>query len=350
MIFVEIDATMKDAKTVLMYAHWDKQPPLEGKWAPGLGPFTPVIKDGFLYGRGCIDDGYGSFAAILSIKACQHFNIPHPRIVMTLESAEESSTNDLEYYLKGLVKTRIPAVDYVICLDSGGVDPNRIWLTSSLRGVLTFDINVKILKESVHSGDAGGIVPESFRICRILLNRLEKDGKIIEDLHVKIPEVRIKEAKMLAEMFGPMTYLRYPFVEGAKPENEDPTECLLNQAWRPALAIIGADGLPAIANAGNVLRDHTILRISIRIPPTLNAKQASDKLIALLQKDPPYNAQVVVTSYDPCDGWNANEFKPEFDAALNAISQVFFKSVITKIRKYFQDHMEYWAWGEAYHL
>ncbi len=89
-IVVDIEGSTKSAKTVLMYAHWDKQPPMEGRWEAGLGPFTPVVKGDLLYGRGSADDGYGSFASVLSLKACQTMGLEHPRIVMVFESSEES--------------------------------------------------------------------------------------------------------------------------------------------------------------------------------------------------------------------------------------------------------------------
>eukprot|EP00829_Urostomides_striatus_P009578 TRINITY_DN2112_c0_g3_i3.p1 TRINITY_DN2112_c0_g3~~TRINITY_DN2112_c0_g3_i3.p1 ORF type:complete len:315 (+),score=77.65 TRINITY_DN2112_c0_g3_i3:64-1008(+) len=198
LIIVEIEPTKKPAMTVFMYAHWDKQPPLEGKWEPGLGPFQPVIKDGKIWGRGSADDGYGTFAAVLSIKACQKLKLEHPRIVMILESCEESG-DDLKYYLNKLIPSRFKDVDAVICLDSGAPVRDRFWITSALRGVMNFNLKVKVLKDPVHSGDAGGIVPESFRICRELLNRLEdvKTGAMVAPFQVAIPEERKKRNRAM---------------------------------------------------------------------------------------------------------------------------------------------------------
>ena len=324
LIVVEVEATDKSSnKTTLMYAHFDKQPPLDGLWDVGLGSRTPVIKGDLLFGRGASDDGYGSFAAVLSIKACHQMKILHPRILLVFESCEESDKDDLKYYLDKYSKTKFSKIDSVICLDSDAATADRLWATASLRGIIGFELSVKILNDSVHSGDAGGIVPDTFRICRELLDRLEKDGKLIEELYVKIPEIRVKEAEQMAAIYGSKFFQRYPWIAGGKPETEDVTQALLNYTWRPSLAITGAEGLPSIVQAGNVLRAYTKLKLSIRIPPHLDADKVSDTIIKLLTKDPPYGAEVSVTAAMPCAGWNANEFTKEFNDSLNRISKVF---------------------------
>jgi acetylornithine deacetylase/succinyl-diaminopimelate desuccinylase-like protein len=78
-IFVEIDGTADISSTVMMYGHMDKQPPMTEFWDVGLGPWTPVIKDGKLYGRGGADDGYSAYAAICAIKALQTQAVQHSR-------------------------------------------------------------------------------------------------------------------------------------------------------------------------------------------------------------------------------------------------------------------------------
>jgi len=321
LIVVEIEGADKVA---LMYAHWDKQPPLDGLWREGLGPRTPVIEGDLLYGRGVADDGYGTYAAVLAIKACQKMKLPHPKIVMVFEGCEESGKNDFEYYLNKLLKTKLQKVDYVFCLDSGGATNDRLWITTSLRGIIGINLTVKVLKDPVHSGDAGGIVPESFTICRILLDRIQNKGKMLDDLYVKIPESRLEEAKDLCQTLKGYVHQFYPLLPEVKPENEDPTELLLRRTWYPTLAITGAEGLPSIEKAGNVLRTYTTLRISIRVPPNIDAKKASAKIVEVLTKDPPYNAEVKVECTDDSNGWNATDFTPEFKAELNKIAKVRF--------------------------
>ena len=170
LVFIEIDPQGID-KTVLLYGHFDKQPPL-GEWDEGLHPTKPVVKNGLLYGRGASDDGYALFAIVESIKLIQLQNAKHGRIVITIESGEESGSPDLVYYLKKL-KDRIGNPDLMICMDSGCKDYNAVWLTTSLRGVCAAEFEVECLKESVHSGSGSGIAPDSFTVMRILLDRLD---------------------------------------------------------------------------------------------------------------------------------------------------------------------------------
>jgi acetylornithine deacetylase/succinyl-diaminopimelate desuccinylase-like protein len=110
----------------------DKQPPFTG-WREGLSPYNPVMVGDKLYGRGGADDGYSVFGTILAIKACQHFGLQHPRIVMLFEADEESGSEHIHHYLTQL-RPRIGRVDLVICLDSGCGNYEQIWETSTLRG------------------------------------------------------------------------------------------------------------------------------------------------------------------------------------------------------------------------
>lgn len=152
-----------------MYGHLDKQPFGEG-WL--TDPCDPVIKDGKLYGRGSVDDGYAFFTAILSIKACQDLNLSHPRIVITIEGSEEGEIDDLEFYLRKF-KDELGNPDLVICLDAGGDYTDTMCITTTLRGCLNFDIKVKVANDNLHSGMGGGMCPQPFQIITSLLSRLQ---------------------------------------------------------------------------------------------------------------------------------------------------------------------------------
>mmetsp|Transcript_29286 Transcript_29286/g.38998 ORF Transcript_29286/g.38998 Transcript_29286/m.38998 type:complete len:136 (+) Transcript_29286:273-680(+) len=125
-------------KTVLMYGHMDKQPYGEG-WE--TDPCDPVIKDGLLYGRGSNDDGYALFAAILSIKACQELGLGHPRVIITIEGSEEGEIDDLLFYMQKH-KAELGNPDVVICLDAIANNTSTIFVTSTLRGIVGFDLKV----------------------------------------------------------------------------------------------------------------------------------------------------------------------------------------------------------------
>ena len=153
-LYIEILPTNKDDdSTILLYGHLDKQPAFTG-WSDGLGPQKPVIIADRLYGRGSSDDGYAVFAAITAVKACQDNNYPLPRIVILIEGAEESNTVDLFYYVEQL-KPRIKDPKLIICLDSCCEDYNRLWVSTSLRGVFTIDLKVSVLSQGIHSGVGG---------------------------------------------------------------------------------------------------------------------------------------------------------------------------------------------------
>eukprot|EP00300_Choanocystis_sp_HF-7_P039906 c6271_g1_i1.p1 GENE.c6271_g1_i1~~c6271_g1_i1.p1 ORF type:complete len:488 (+),score=106.70 c6271_g1_i1:193-1464(+) len=311
--------------TVLLYGHLDKQPPMTDAWAPGLHPYQPVIRDGKLYGRGGADDGYATFGAITAIKALQESGTPHARCVVIVEACEESGSDDLPYYVeKYLARIGIPSL--VICLDSGAGDYERMWVTTSLRGVAAVVVDVKILTEGTHSGAASGVVPSSFRIARMLLSRLENEetGVMAPEFHVEIPAARIAQAEATVATFGDTVWSEFPFVAGAHPAKLSNLELYLNKTWRPTLSITGASGLPAAATAGNVLRTNTTLKLSIRLPPTADPAAVLAHTVKTLTTDVPYGAQVTVLSTDAAGGWAAPQEAPYLTAALEAASREFY--------------------------
>ncbi len=323
LLFMEIPGSGHG--TVLLYGHLDKQPPMEG-WRPGLGPWTPVLEDGKLYGRGGADDGYGMFAALTAIMALQLEAIPCARCVILIEACEESGSFDLPYYVDALAD-RIGTPELVVCLDSGCGDYERLWVTTSLRGVINGTLSVSTLTEGVHSGAAGGIVPSSFRILRRLLSRLEDEntGRILpHGLHVDIPPDRLEQAKAAAEVLDAAVYGEYPFQPGTMPMDGDVTELLLNRAWRPQLEIIGAAGLPALEQAGNVLRPETGVKLSLRLPATADPDAAVACLRDTLTQDPPYGAKVTFEPGMGAGGWNAPAFEAWLEASMARASREFF--------------------------
>ncbi len=323
LIYMEIPGDSDN--TVLLYGHLDKQPEMSG-WREGLGPWQPVLDGDKLYGRGGADDGYATFASLISIMALKDQNIPHARCVVIIEACEESGSYDLPYYIDALAD-RIGKPELVICLDSGCGNYDQLWCTTSLRGLIGGELKIEILEEGVHSGDASGIVPSSFRILRQLLNRIDdcNSGWISTlEFTTDIPEKRIEQAKLAASVLGESVYAKFPFVPGAIPVVDDPSELILNRTWRPALAITGADGLPAIANAGNVLRAGTSVKISLRLPPTADAKAATKKLKSLLENDPPYGARINFTPDWSASGWHAPDLQHWLEQAIDHASVNYF--------------------------
>lgn len=312
-------------KTILLYGHLDKQPEMTG-WRDGLGPWQPVIDGDRLYGRGGADDGYAMFSSLIALRSLQEQDIPHARCVIVIEACEESGSYDLPHYIDALAD-RIGRPALVVCLDSGCGNYDQLWCTTSLRGVIGGTLSVEVLTEGVHSGDASGIVPSSFRIIRQLLDRIEDpaSGSITAaEFNVDIPQVRIEQAQQAAAILQAQTYNKFPLVDGMRPVTDDPGELILNRTWRPALSVTGVDGMPAPDNAGNVLRPGTTLKLSLRLPPTCDADRAGKKLRQLLEQDPPYGARVKFIPDWNGGGWHAPVMQQWLEDALNTASMNFF--------------------------
>jgi acetylornithine deacetylase/succinyl-diaminopimelate desuccinylase-like protein len=324
LLFIDIPGDSKDC--VLLYGHYDKQPEMTG-WREGLGPWTPVVEGDKLYGRGGADDGYATFASLTAMAALKEQGVPHARAVILIEGCEESGSFDLPYYLEAL-SDRIGKPSLVVCMDSGCGNYDQLWGTTSLRGLLSGSLFVELLHEGVHSGDASGVIASSFRVVRQLLSRLEDErtGEILPpEFHVEIPRQRLNQADKLAAILGDDVFAKFPLYPGVKPVTRDVKQLILNRTWRPALSITGAAGLPALENAGNVLRPVTAVKVSLRIPPTCDAKRAAVRLKELLESDPPYGARVRFEADHEAAGWNAPETKPWLEESIERASQAFFQ-------------------------
>jgi len=325
-IFMDIPGTGgRQGDTVMLYGHLDKQPEMMG-WRDGLGPWTPVLDGDKLYGRGGADDGYAMFASLTAINALRRDSIPHARCVVLIEACEESGSVDLPAYIDHLAP-RIGQLSLVICLDSGCANYDQLWSTTSLRGLVLGTLEVSLLTEGVHSGDGTGVIAASERVVRQLLDRLEDShtGQIkLAALSTQIPRQRVLQAERTAQVIGDDTYTKFPLQPGVEPLTRDTTELILNRTWRPGLTVTGADGWPAIGNAGNVLRPYTKLKLSMRIPPRVDPAAAAQAVKQLLETDPPYGAMVTFSDVTLNAGWDAPEMAPWLDQALDAASQRHF--------------------------
>jgi acetylornithine deacetylase/succinyl-diaminopimelate desuccinylase-like protein len=323
LLLLDIPGTGDDV--VLLYGHLDKQPEMTG-WSSGLGPWTPVLKDDRLYGRGGADDGYACFASVAAILALKAQGIAHSRCVVMIEACEESGSYDLPHYVDHLAE-RIGRPSLVVCLDSGCGNYDQMWMTTSLRGLAGGELTVTVLEEGVHSGDASGVVPSSFRILRQLLSRLEDEatGRILpEGLHVAIPAERIEQAAVAASFLKDEIWTKFPFLPGMTPMDDALEALILNRTWRPALSVTGADGLPPLDSAGNVLRPHTALKLSLRIPPTLDPEAAGALVKQVLEADPPYGARVEFKLEKAGSGWNAPPLSPWLAQSVDEASRTWF--------------------------
>jgi len=310
---------------VLLYGHLDKQPEFTG-WLPGLGPWEPVIRDGKLYGRGGADDGYAAFSSLTAIVALKQQQVKLPRCVVLIEACEESGSVDLPAHLQALGPLLgEPAL--VVCLDAECGNYEQLWCTTSLRGNLTGNLRVRVLTEGVHSGMATGIAPTAFRILEQLLARLENPvtgDLLLDELHVSLPADRRAQAQLAARVLGAEVAGRLPWAAGVHALSNDPTELIINNTWRATLAVTGAEGLPPLGSAGNVLLPQIACKLSLRLPPTCDAARATNAVREALEREPPYGAQVRFEDAAATGGWNAPAFAPWLEQAIDGASRTIY--------------------------
>ena len=311
--------------TVLLYGHLDKQPPL-GNWSEGLDPFIAVRRGDLLFGRGSVDDGYAIYASLLAIEALQQAEEAHGRIVVLIEASEESGSPDLSAHLDAMADA-LGDVGLVLCLDSGALSYDRLWVTDSLRGNISVTLRVDVLTQGVHSGEASGVVPSSFRIVRQLLDRIESAATgdiLIPELNVQPPEHQLAAAVSLNQALQDPLSRHFPTVEGLELMGRDGADRLIRQSWAATVSIVGFEGAPRPQDAGNVLRPSTTVKISIRTPPSVNALEAQAALIATLTSLPPYGAKVSVEPEATAQGWVATQRAPWLNTALDEASNLAF--------------------------
>lgn len=266
-----VEPTQGCTKNLMVYGHLDKQPYGEG-WDDDKSPTEPTTIGDCLYGRGVSDDGYAPFSCMLAVKAMQDQGVKTPRICLVLETEEESGSPNLVTLLK-IAKDAIGVPDAMFCMDSGAFDYNQLWITSSLRGICIIDLTVELGKSGYHSGEVGGIVPETFRVVRQLIDRLDnaETGAVCEELCVEVPKWKQEEAEFMTKLAGKEMYEKYAVVEGGKYVNQDDlVKMYLGNNWGANLSVTGAGGLPPINMAGNVVRSSTSVRLSMRLPPTMD--------------------------------------------------------------------------------
>lgn len=324
-LLVEIEATPGvDDRTALVYGHLDKQPPL-GEWREGLGPFAPVREGDKIYGRGAVDDGYAFFAAIGALETIVRAESPHGRVLVLIESSEESASEDLDAYLDAL-DARLGHLALITCLDSGGPTYDRLWTTTSLRGLVDGVLRIDVLTEAIHSGIGSGVVPSSFRVLRELLDRVDDSatGDVrLPEVRVDIPPERAKEIDALAES-GLSEVRSLPIVDRLRLDADDLRTLIERGTWHAGLEVTGAEGLPRVVDAGNLYRTHTTVKLSIRIPPIADAKSVADALARTLTTDPPQGARVTFTPGHASQGWSAPPFARWLAEAVAEASESYF--------------------------
>ena len=306
LVFGEVEASIGVDTTILMYGHIDKQPHMDADWEEGLTATNPVRRGDKIYGRGVSDDGYAPFASLSVIKLLQEQKLPHPKIFFFFENDEESGSQDISYWIDRF-SDKIGKPQLLVCLDASCFDYDHWYITSTLRGCSMFELTVETMKTGVHSGASGGIIPDTTRIARILLNRIQDDatGKICDDLHVKIPGKVYSDCEKVCDILGEKFNESFKVLDGVQFLNEDIFDNYLSRSQKPTMTVIGIDGLPDCANAGNVIVPKTTFKVSCRLPPTMDPKKAEDAIRNIIMKDIPYNAKVSLKFHMSAQGFFA---------------------------------------------
>jgi len=170
-------------------------------------------------------------------------------------------------------------------------------------------------------------VPSSFRIARQLLSRIEDEesgAMTLQPLFVDIPAERISQARATAKILGDTVWREMPFAGDTRPMGDDNVELILNRSWRPQLAVTAIDGYPVPKNGGNVLLPYSVVKISLRLPPTCDAHAALQAVKKALEDKPPYHAEVRFEGPVADDGWNAPTLSPWLAKALEKASMAAF--------------------------
>ena len=331
LLFLVVPASNGGSGNALLYGHYDKQPEFTG-WHAGKGPWIPVLEDGKLYGRGGGDDGYALFACLSAIAALQQLGTPLPRCTIMIEGCEESGSFDLPHYMN-LLADEIGTPELVVCLDAECGNYDQLWLTTSLRGMLSGTLTVEVQREGVHSGAAGGIVPSSFRILRTLYDRIEKQetGELHDVLHTEIPQWAFDQSAEVADTLGHTVIDRYPWMQESQFPTEGLENLLIANTWKPSLATVGIGGAPEPENAGNTLRPHTSAKLVFRLPPSSDAQLCAQTIKTELERDPPHGA---ATKFD-CDaaesGWHSKPVSPWLHDSLEQASRQYFDKPYRKM-------------------
>jgi len=322
------ETNLSKPKNILIYSHMDKQPPNFSMWKTETSPYKPYIKNNKLYGRGSVDNGYAIFSTIIAIKKLKEQG-EHNRFTIIIEGSEESGSIHLEHYLdkyNDIIKK--PHIIY--CLNSGGPTFDRLWITSSIRGCLMGQLSITSLKESVHSGDAGGIVPEPFDIARILINRLKNTDnlEIASELHMKIPNIHYKKAFDTALFLGRNIFTKFPYKKKINSINiSDPStqfKYYLKNIWEPSISVIGIEGLPNCSAYTNTINPSIKLNLSIRTSPSMDLDIGKMIVKSILERNPPFSTSIKYTNKIEKEGWVASNMNNTILTYLDNISKKYF--------------------------
>ncbi len=292
-------------------------------------PFEPVERDGRLFARGAADDKAGILVHIAAIDSWlkAHGSLP-VNVKMIVEGEEESGSGSLPAFLK---KHRdLLQADAIVLTDTANFDTGLPSITTALRGLVTVQVEVKGLKQPVHSGMWGGPVPDpAMALAKILARLVKDDGSInLPGIYDKVRPLTAEEKKSLAalpssdELFRKQAgMLPGTQLLGGRPPWE--------MNWRQPSLAINAVQASSRKDARNIIVESAWARVGVRTVPDMDVKEVGQKLIAALERDPPWGVTVEVTPEGDGGWWYTKGDAPAFRAARKALRDGYGKEPVS---------------------
>lgn len=302
------------APTVLLYAHHDVQPPgPDSEW--DHAPFEPIVRQGRLLGRGSSDDKCGvvTHAAVARLLGPQ----PPVNLKVFVEGEEEVGSTHLAQFIA--THGALLAADVIVIADSGNWRVGVPALTTSLRGIISAFVEVRVLASGVHSGQFGGAVPDALTILtRVLASLHDADG------NVAIPGLISGETDPLD-----LTEEELRSQAGVLPGVElIGTGSLTSRLWtRPAAAVLAIDA-PPVAEAINQLIPRARAKVSVRLAPGDSPERAMQSLVSYLESRPAWGAQVTVTPYESGEPFRLGGGDPRHEAFRTGFAEAWGRPAV----------------------